>query len=223
MTTAQFQRARSRQQQEQRRATILATARDMLGHLPPAEISLRELSRQVGLSKSNVVRYFPTREAVFLTVLTEDWDTWLAAVEAALPAADERRPPRATEELVAAAIAQTLAENGRFCGLLAACESVLEHNVPLETAREFKAAALARLGRLAGMARSRLPELGDTESFEFAGIVWAFVAGAWPMAHPPAAVAAVLAEPQLAPMRIDFTSATQRTLAVVLAGLTRPR
>ena len=42
----------------------------MLDHLPPAEVSLRELSRQVGLSKSNVVRYFPTREADFLAVLT---------------------------------------------------------------------------------------------------------------------------------------------------------
>jgi AcrR family transcriptional regulator len=90
MTTTGFQRARSPEQQEQRRATILAAARDMLGRLPPAEVSLRELSRQVGLSKSNVVRYFPTREAVFLAVLTEDWDSWLSAVEAVLPRAAAR-------------------------------------------------------------------------------------------------------------------------------------
>lgn len=195
----------------------------MLDHLPPAEVSLRELSRQIGLSKSNVVRYFPTREAVFLAVLTEDWDTWLSAAEAAMPSADARRRPHTRHELVAAAIAQTLSEHRRFCDLLAACQTVLEHNVPVQTAREFKTAALARLTQLAGLVRSRTPELGEAESFEFAGFVWAFAAGAWPMACPPPVVAAVLAEPQFAAMRVDFTTVTTRTLTVVLDGLTRPR
>ena len=223
VTTTGFQRARSPQQQEQRRATILATAREMLDHLPPAEVSLRELSRRVGLSKSNVVRYFPTREAVFLAVLTEDWDAWLSAVEAALPAVDTHRLPRATQELTATAIAQTLGGHQRFCGLLAVCQAVLEHNVPPETAHQFKTAALARLNRLAGLVRSRLPGLGDAESFEFAGIVWVLVAGAWPMARPSPVVATVLAEPQFTPMRIEFTDALTRTLTVVLAGLTASR
>ncbi len=223
VTTAEFQRARSPQQQEQRRATILATARDMLDHLPPAEVSLRALSRQVGLSKSNVVRYFPTREAVFLAVLTEDWDSWLSAVEAALPRAGAPRGPATRHELIAAAVAQTLTEHPRFCDLLVACQTVLEHNVPLETARAFKVAALSRLNRFAGLVRSRIPGLGEAESFEFAGLVWVFVAGAWPMAHPSPVVAAVLAEPQLAAMRIDFVPVIRRVLTVTLDGLTRPR
>ncbi len=191
----------------------------MLDRLPPAEVSLRELSRQVGLSKSNVVRYFPTREAVFLAVLTEDWDSWLSDVETALPRPDARQRLHARYELVAAAIAQTLSEHRRFCDLLAACQTVLEHNVPAETARGFKAAALSRLNRLAGMVRSQIPELGDTESFEFAGLVWIVVAGAWPMAHPAPVIAAVLAEPQLAPMRVDFTPAARKMLTAILDGL----
>ena len=64
---------------------------------------------------------------------------------------------------------------------------------------------------------------GQAESFEFAGLVWAFVAGAWPMAHPAPVMATVLAEPQFAPMRVDFTFVTRRMLTVVLDGLTLPR
>jgi AcrR family transcriptional regulator len=199
---------------------ILAAARELLDRLPPAEISLRELSRQVGLSKSNVVRYFPTREAVFLAVLVEDWDGWLDALAAALPAADEHREARASQELVAAAIAQTLSAHRRYCDLLASCQSILEHNIPLPTAREFKAAALARLTRLAALVRTRIPALDEARSFEFAGIVWAFVAGAWPMANPAPVVAAALADPQLTAMCVEFTGAVTRALAVVLAGLT---
>lgn len=223
MTTGEFQRARSPEQQEQRRATILATARDMLDHVPPAQVSLRELSRRVGLSKSNVVRYFPTREAVFLALLTSDWDTWLAAVAAQLHSPDTRGRPHVRHQLAAAAIAQTLSEHRRFCDLIAACQTVLEHNVPLEVAREFKAAALARLNRLASLTRSRIPELSEDQSLEFAGIVWALVAGAWPMANPSPVVATVLADPRFAAMRVDFAPAMTRTLTVVLDGMTCPR
>ena len=223
VTTVGFQRARSPEQQEQRRAAILATARGMLDHLPPAEVSLRELSRQVGLSKSNVVRYFPTREAVFLAVLTGDWDAWLTAVESRLPSPDARRRPQARHQLVAAAIAQTLSEHRRFCDLIAACQTVLEHNVPLETAREFKTVALACLSRLASLVRSRIPELGEAQSAEFVGIVWALVAGAWPIANPSPIMATVLAEPQFATLRVDFAPAVTRTLTAILDGMTRPR
>jgi AcrR family transcriptional regulator len=193
----------------------------MLGHLPPAEVSLRELSRQVGLSKSNVVRYFPTREAVFLAVLIEDWDSWLSDLEAALPPADARQPPRARHELIAAAIADTLTEHRRFCDLVVACQTVLEHNVPADTARGFKAASLSRLNRLASLVRSQVTGLSDTEGFEFAGLVWVTVAGAWPMAHPAPVVAAVLAEPQFAPLRVDFPFAARQILTMALDGLDR--
>jgi hypothetical protein len=64
---------------------------------------------------------------------------------------------------------------------------------------------------------------GPGPSAEFAGIVWAFTAGAWPMAHPSPVVAAVMTEPRFAAMRVDFTSATTRALTIVLNGLTRPR
>jgi AcrR family transcriptional regulator len=223
VTTEEFQRARSPQQQEQRRAAILAAARDMLGRLPPAEVSLRELSRQVGLSKSNVVRYFPTREAVFLAVLVEDWDSWLSDLEAALPTVDARQRPQARHELVAAAIAETLSQHRRFCDLVVACQTVLEHNVPADTARTFKAASLSRLSRLARLVRSQVPGLSETEGFEFAGLVWVTVAGAWPMAHPAPVVAAVLAEPQFVPLRVDFPFVARRILTMALNGLDSSR
>ena len=61
---------------------------------------------------------------------------------------------------------------------------------------------------------------GHAESFEFAGLFWAFVVRVWPMAHPAPVMATVLAEPQFAPMRVDFAFVTRRMLTVVLDGLT---
>ena len=47
-----------------RRSAIMNSAREMLAEKDLAEISLRELSNRIGLAKSNVLRYFDSREAI---------------------------------------------------------------------------------------------------------------------------------------------------------------
>ncbi len=220
MSTTSFQRARTPEQQDRRRSDILAAARTMLDEMPLADISLRELSKRVGLAKSNVVRYFPSREAVFLAVLVDDWAAWLVALEQRLPRADGRRSGHRTHLLLTQAIAETLAEQPRLCHLIATAQVILEHNLPLETAREFKAAAMARTGRLAGLTRAVEPGLTAERAFEFAGITWALLVGVWPMANPSPTVAAVLAEPAFAGMCVDFVPAFAGALATVLDGMT---
>jgi len=223
MTATEFQRARTPEQQEHRRRDILDAARSLLDTEALADISLRELSRHVGLSKSNVVRYFPSREAVFLAVLIDDWGRWLDALEARLPAtasATSDAPP-AAHAAVASAVAESLAERGRLCDLIAATQLILEHHVPIETARAFKTAALAHTDRLAGMVGSRLPALSGAQAFEFAGVTWALVVGTWPMAHPHPTMATVLAEPQFAPLCVEFAPTLAHILTVLLDGLAR--
>src|SRR4051812_6548305 len=59
------------------RRVILATAGGMLAEMPVSAMSLNELSRRVGLAKSNVLRYFESREAVLLELLDSQWRRWL--------------------------------------------------------------------------------------------------------------------------------------------------
>ena len=56
----------------------------MLAEMPVADVSLTELSRRVGLAKSNVLRYFDSREAVLLELLDDAWRDWLAGLAADL-------------------------------------------------------------------------------------------------------------------------------------------
>src|SRR4051812_41170271 len=87
-TEPDFQRARSPEQRDARRRAILGAAAELLAEAPLAEISLRELARRVGLSKTNVVRYFETREAVFFALLNQSVGDWLAELPAELPDGD---------------------------------------------------------------------------------------------------------------------------------------
>lgn len=81
-----FQRARTKEQREIRRQAILDTAAAMLDEMPVAEVSLNELSRRVGLAKSNVLRYFESREAVLLELLDRAITRWMADLSSELAA-----------------------------------------------------------------------------------------------------------------------------------------
>ncbi|MBE1498328.1 AcrR family transcriptional regulator [Amycolatopsis lexingtonensis] len=210
--SAGFQRARRPEQIEARRTAILAAAREMLGQRPVAEISLRELSCRVGLAKSNVLRYFDSREAIFLEVLDGSWSAWLDE----LAFGDLPGPPSAREERIAGTIASTLAERRLLCELISAMAPVLERNISLDFARGFKHRAAANLERLASLVRAGVPELSADAARVFARSVVVVVSGAWPYANPTEAVALATAEAGGAP---GFEAVVAENLTNLLAGL----
>ena len=218
---AVFQRARSEEQREVRRRAILDAAAAMLAEMPVAQVTLNELSRRVGLAKSNVLRYFESREAVLLELLDSAWQEWLTALEAGLDGAvDAAAPPAGRGDQLAAALAVSLAARPVLCDLLSAQAAVLERNVSVEVATAYKRASLADVSRLGRLIRRHLGELGDQDAERLAaGTV--LVAGAlWAHAQPSAAVlAAYEADPALAVMRTDFTATMREVLEVLIAGL----
>src|SRR5437773_12194407 len=99
----------------------------MLAQMPVAELSLNELSRRVGLAKSNVLRYFETREAVLLELLDSAWRDWLQRLRAALPGrVDATVPAPERYPQIAAAVAGSLVDDRLFCELISVSSAVLE-------------------------------------------------------------------------------------------------
>src|SRR2546429_6161276 len=100
----------------------------MLAELPVTEISLRELSKRVGLAKSNVLRYFESREAVFLELLDSASRSWLAELSAQLPGRESETSREAVER-VAAVLASSLAARPLPCELISVTAGVLARNI----------------------------------------------------------------------------------------------
>lgn len=216
---ALFQRARSEEQREVRRQTILETAAAMLAEMPVAELSLNELSRRVGLAKSNVLRYFETREAVLLELFDAAWRRWLEQLGTDLPAAVNPEAPVTTRyEQVAETVAASLVANPLLCELISVAAAVLERNISPEVARRYKLAAIANTEELARLTRACLPELGATGGFNFAAGVFVTTGGIWPLANPTDAMLCVYDDPAMAAMRLDFATALREMLATLLAG-----
>ena len=131
-----------------RRTAIMSVARDMLAEKNVGDISLRELSDRVGLAKSNVLRYFDSREAIFLEVLDEEFTAWLSEIDTGLGRPRARKPGYANEIRVATVIANTLVERPLLCELVGSMAGELERNISYEFARDFKARAMGKIDAL---------------------------------------------------------------------------
>src|SRR5258708_36884165 len=94
-----YQRARNEEQRTERRQSILRTAAAMLDEMPVSAMSLNELSRRGGLAKSNVLRYFESREAVLLDLLAHAAAEFLQEIAEALPANVGQSAPKPSRSL----------------------------------------------------------------------------------------------------------------------------
>ncbi|WP_189132697.1 TetR/AcrR family transcriptional regulator [Wenjunlia tyrosinilytica] len=223
--TAPFQRARSDEQRALRRTAILDTAAVMLTEMPVARVSLNELSRRAGLAKSNVLRYFESREAVLLELLDTGSREWLRQLGDTLTAAvDNDASAGERGDRVAAALATSLGARPVLCDLISAQAAVLEHNVSPRVAAEHKRAALRNAAALARQVREHLRELSEDDAMRFATAAVMVTGAVWSHAQPSAAMlAAYEADASLASLRLDFTATLRQLLGTLLAGLlTRP-
>lgn len=216
-----FKRARSEEQRAERRRVILETAGAMLGEVPVAQVSLNELSRRVGLAKSNVLNYFESREAVLLELLDAETLEWLGQLDGALAdGVDPGAKPFERGDQVAATLASTLADHPVLCDLVSAQAAVLEHNVSPEVAAKYKRSAIANAGELTRLILARLPELGEHDAMRFAGAAAMVTGAVWSHSHPSAAMLVVYEQdPALAALRLDFTTTLRETLEMLVSGL----
>ena len=215
-----FQRARSDEQREIRRRAILDTAAAMLDEMPVAEVSLNELSRRVGLAKSNVLRYFESREAVLLELLDDFLGRWLEELAEELAAGIEAdASPEVRADQLAEILSRSLAERVVLCDLVGAQGGVLEHNVSVEVVKRHKRSSHAKLVTMVELVRRHLPELGDgAQTFCLMSLISAGALAAYDP-PPPSLLAAYADEPDLGVLRLDLRDALRTSCTAALVGV----
>ena len=194
----------------------------MLSEMQVAGITLNELSRRVGLAKSNVLRYFESREAVLLELLDAAFREWLAELDQATGecAGTPDMPGRERAARLAAILARSLTSRPVLCDLLSAQSAVLERNISPAVAARYKRATIANVADLGRVAQRCVPELGQDDAFRFAGAAVMTTGALWSSCQPsPAMLEAYEADPELAAMRLDFATTTRDVFEVLIAGL----
>lgn len=192
----------------------------MLDEMPVADLSLNELSRRVGLAKSNVLRYFESREAVLLELLDDFMGSWLDDLgEKLVTGIEAQAAPEVRAAQLAEILSESLAQRVVLCDLFGAQGGVLEHNVSVEVVKRHKRASLARLATMSDLIRRHLPELGDgAQQFCLISLVSAGALSSY-APPPPSLLAAYAEEPDLDVLHLDLRDALSVAFTSALVGV----
>lgn len=208
-----FVRARSPEHKLQRREAILAAALELAARDGVQGVTLGAVAAAVGIAKSNVLRYFGTREEIYLALAAQQWHEWASDVATRLGELS------GDSAALAGTLTSALTTRPVFCDLQSVLATTLERHAGLDAAREYKRAAVGALtavgGRIAaGWAYS------EREGFELAAAGVTFAGMLWPAAHPPEVLRTLYEqEPELALACPPFAPTLERLIRALAAGL----
>ncbi len=216
MTTRQtgFTRARSPEQKAQRREDILAAAKRLAAlHGVPA-VTLGDLADEVGLAKSNVVRYFGTREEIFVELCI---DESLVLRDSLVERLDGVRC-----EEVPGVLVDAVAGAPVFCEVVGLLPTHLEHNVSYDAALRLKVTTTAVLDDLRTALVRAVPGLDPVDAARILGAVTLLASGLWATARPSRVVREVYAaRPELGPAPAGAEASVREQLEPVVAAMVR--
>jgi AcrR family transcriptional regulator len=214
-STDEFQRARRPEQKEQRREAILAAAADLARPDGVREVTLSGIAAAVGIHKSALLRYFDTREAIFLELTGREWEGWAEATSAALAKIEP-----GDADAVAAVLAKSFVERPLLCDLIPHTALNLERHASIETVHAYKLTSIGAVEAVAAALADPLPDLADEQRRELVSYVALLAGSMFQIATPPAPLADLYKrEPQLGHSLLDLEARLTRATRVTIAGL----
>jgi AcrR family transcriptional regulator len=211
-----FQRARSSEQQAERRAAIGEAARRLLREVHPLDLRMRALAKRAGISPSGLYRYFENMEAVLLHVHLCDFEdvvrSWEKSLHPGMFHGDN-----GLNDMVAIMTRSFLAEP-RFLTLFSLTPSLYEREVSVEALVEHKLQLLTLMQRAGAALLSTGVSIDASETPRLFGQMLALASGLYPLANPSPTAKIALEHPALSFLALDMAEELEEGLKVLLRG-----
>lgn len=219
------QRAKNPEQKALRRQNILDATRARFEKLSYEEVNLNHVAADIGITKAALYRYFRNKETLFLALFVESLKELVKSSEFALKNdlaensvsgefSKTAKPPlnKVTLPSLAYLVTQSLVNNPIYCKLSAILHTILERNLTLEEAHEFKQELLTLMVEYSqllikhpdfklysnGQNSERTADENQNATAFLLQIQQALI-GVWHMSHPTGAIAQVI---ETAPLHI---------------------
>ena len=204
-----LKRANKPEQKAQRRQQILLATRKRFESLAYEEVNLNHIAADIGITKAALYRYFRNKETLFLALFVESLEDLIAFSE-----------PVTEQASLADTICDALIRQPLYCKLSAILHTILERNLTLEEAHEFKHTLLALMGQFAERI-SRHPASSaytPTQTINLLMQIQESVIGVWHMTHPSGAIAEVLQQPALSLFDRSFDDSLRAHIKLLVGG-----
>ncbi|MFC5180451.1 TetR/AcrR family transcriptional regulator [Actinomadura harenae] len=219
MPPPKFERARSAEAKRIRETAILEAAARLAGEHGVRAVTLTDIAGDVGMHKSAMLRYFETREEIFLRLATDEWTRWSRDVRDQLERLDAEH---SRAEDVAGVLAEALVARPLFCDLLAHTPLNLERGVSFPAVRAFKVGAIAEAEAVGAAVCEVLP-LAPEQGGDVVATATAMAGALWQMAAPGTELRRFYQDtPELAHAVVDVGPRLTGILTALLRGYAAP-
>ncbi len=208
-------RATNKHQKEARRDAILVAARALFMEAGFFDVNMATIAKRSGLAKGTVYLYFKTKEEIFLTLSTEEFENWLSEFDQALgKAGADLEIPDFLEILMG-----TLRERKVMQRLQPLLHLVLEKNISYDQAFAFKQNLKERSEGTSRLVEHALPFLAEGQGIAVLTLLHCLVVGWGQMSDPSPVLAEVLEHPEMSPFRFDFENNLKESMTYTLLGM----
>ena len=215
MDASDFQRARSPQAKQQREDGILAAARSLGAERGIRQITLTDIADAVGMHKSAMLRYFETREQIFLRLTAEGWREWSEVLRVKL----ERIGSADREECGVRLLHHTGRPRHVLRPARPGAARTWNETFPWKPSATFKLVTHDEVDAIVAVMRRLLPGLTERDCIDVLATATSLSGAFWQMANPAPEVATLYrSDPRMSHADFEVEPRVRRILTAMLKG-----
>ncbi|WP_319405928.1 TetR family transcriptional regulator [uncultured Desulfosarcina sp.] len=209
-----WERARTEEQKEQRIAAILDATARLYATQPFEKITLVSIAKAAKFTRSNLYKYFNSKEEIFFEFLKQDVIRWRKDLVTTLG-----KKKRYTVRQFAAAWLDVHRRHERMQDLISILYDFLEKNASIDRMVEFKRLVNDEYTIVTSLLCNLFSALSPQKAVRFLNMQLAASIGLYRMTNLSAAQKEVLAYPEFKHLKVDYTVYYQECVEYLLKGL----
>jgi AcrR family transcriptional regulator len=199
-------RAKSPEQKALRRQQILDAAAAHFAGAAFDKVNLIDIAQHIGITKAALYRYFRSKETLFLALYLQQLEVMVASAEVL-----------DTQQTPAEACVEVINQNPLFCRLNAILHTVLEQNLTVAEAIDFKRELMPLMARFAQKISDWLG-VSIPQAIGLLHHIQATMIGCWHIAHPSETAAEAMKQTPFDHLLVDFKTVFHQHIHWLMAG-----
>ncbi len=210
-----WQRARTDEKKNERKAAIYKAAFTLFKKNGYDKVSFNGIAAEAGFTKSNMYRYFSSKEEIFLNVFAELFEAWFEDCNKQLQALEQNEQV----QNFACCWVNSLLSHPQFLDLTPILFTALEKNSSFEQLLEFKRLAMNLLYRISIEISRIYPDIQGEQAFQFLTLSYAAMANFWAANSQSEALQQIYQLEEFAALTPNFRKDLTSSIEIIIRGL----
>jgi len=210
-----WQRARTDKKKYERKETIYNAALTLFKINGYDKVSFNAIAAEAGFTKSNMYRYFSSKDDIFLSVFAELFDSWVTDFSLQLQSFEE--------DLEAQVFAKTwvnsLLTQPKLLDLMPILFTSLEKNSSFEQLLTFKRLSMNLLYRLTLDIARIYPDIAGEKAFKLLTLSYAATSNSWAATMQSEALNKIYQLDEFQALKPDFEKDLTSSIVIIIQGL----